>query len=186
MKSSGVAFEGLDHFAVGNDFGDKAGGPQQRFGRQADERITPEAFTTHHRFEQEAVACAAGQFEVQRQRRLQVGKGLGDQRDAVIALRSKALEFKFSDHLQHQFTQGLGMRQGGLGGRVVRGARQPSGSQTCGGRARQGQTPWPCVQQGPATGAQGGEGWCGITRRSLVQCSLRAAVAAQWALHRPI
>jgi hypothetical protein len=45
------------------------------------------------------VAAAAGQLQVQRQRRLEVGKGLGDERDAVEALRGKALEFEFGDHV---------------------------------------------------------------------------------------
>jgi hypothetical protein len=37
------------------------------------------------------VGRAAGELEVQRQRRLEVGKGLGDERDAVVALRMPGL-----------------------------------------------------------------------------------------------
>ena len=93
-----IAFHTLHHCAVGDDFGDKAVGPQQRARGQADEGIAPKTLPTHHAFQQEAVVRAAGQFEVQRQRCFEVRKGLGDERDAVEALRGKALEFKFGDH----------------------------------------------------------------------------------------
>jgi len=54
-----VALMCLDDLAVGHDLAVKAGRPQQRVGRQADERIASEALAAHHRFEQEAVLAAA-------------------------------------------------------------------------------------------------------------------------------
>jgi hypothetical protein len=93
-----VALVRLDHLPVGDDLGLEAAGAQQRARGQADEAVPAEALAAHHRFEQEAVLAAARQLEVQRQRRFEVGKGLGDERDAVVALRSQALEFEFGDH----------------------------------------------------------------------------------------
>ncbi|MNN46887.1 hypothetical protein D3C81_1612870 [compost metagenome] len=65
---------------------------------QADKRKAPEALAADHRFQQEGVDAARlrlGQLQVQRQRRFQVGKGLGDQRDAVVALVGQRFEFQF-------------------------------------------------------------------------------------------
>ncbi|MCY1521654.1 hypothetical protein D9M68_564760 [compost metagenome] len=100
-----VALGGLDDLAVGHDFGDglvaEARGTQQGARRQADEAVAPEALAAHHRFEQEAVLAAAlrmGELEVEGKRGFEVGKGLGHQRDAVVALGAEALEFKFGDH----------------------------------------------------------------------------------------
>ena len=36
------------------------------------------------------------EFEIERERRLEVGECLGDERDAVIALRGQRLKFEFS------------------------------------------------------------------------------------------
>ena len=36
------------------------------------------------------------EFEIKRERRLEVGECLGDQRDAVVALRGQRLKFEFS------------------------------------------------------------------------------------------
>ena len=99
MKSSGLPSSRLDDLAVGHDLGAKAGGAQQRPRRQADERIAAEALAADHRLEQEAVARRVGrmpaQLQVQRERRLEVGERLGDQRNAVVALLRQALEFEF-------------------------------------------------------------------------------------------
>jgi hypothetical protein len=45
----------------------------------------------------------AGQFQVERQWRFEVGKGLGHQGNAVEALAGQALKFKFCDHVSHLF-----------------------------------------------------------------------------------
>ncbi|KAH1282466.1 hypothetical protein KXX11_003714, partial [Aspergillus fumigatus] len=69
--------------------------------RQADEAVAPEALATDHRLEQEAVLPAVtrmGQLQVERQRGFEVGKGLGDEGDAIEALQGQAFEFEFSDH----------------------------------------------------------------------------------------
>jgi hypothetical protein len=44
------------------------------------------------------VLVASGQLEIERQRCLEVGERLGDQRDAVVAGCGEALEFQFGDH----------------------------------------------------------------------------------------
>ncbi len=72
-----------------------------RLGRQADEGITPEAFAALHRFQQVGERFV-GELEIERQRRVEVGEGLRDQRDAVVALAGKGLEFLFSDGGQHK------------------------------------------------------------------------------------
>jgi hypothetical protein len=62
-----------------------------RAGSQADEGIAAEALAALHRFEQVGVGVV-GQLEVDRQRRVEVGEGFERHRDAVIALRRKAVE----------------------------------------------------------------------------------------------
>ncbi len=48
---------------------------EARFGGQADEGITPEAFATLHRFQQIGERFI-GELEIQRQRRVEIGEGL--------------------------------------------------------------------------------------------------------------
>jgi hypothetical protein len=55
-------------------------------GGQADEGITPEALAALDGFKQIGKRLV-GQLEIQRQWRIEIGKGLGYQRDAVITLR---------------------------------------------------------------------------------------------------
>ena len=93
-----VAFVSLHHLAIGDDFGSHARGAHQRARRQADERIAPEALAADHGFEQEGVLLPARQLQIERERGFQIGKRLGDERDAVVALLGQALEFKFGDH----------------------------------------------------------------------------------------
>jgi hypothetical protein len=100
-----VALGPLDHLAIGDHLGHrvgaKAGGAQQRAGRQADEAVAAEALAAHDRFEQEAVAAVAlgvAQLQVQRQGGFEVGKRLRYQWDAVVALQGQTLEFEFGDH----------------------------------------------------------------------------------------
>jgi hypothetical protein len=94
-----VAVVGLDDLAVGDDLGAQPAALHPRARRQADERVAPEALAADDGLEQEALRLAAGQLEVQRQRRLEVGEGLEDQRDAVETLGGQALEFEFGDHV---------------------------------------------------------------------------------------
>jgi hypothetical protein len=101
MKSSGR----LDHLPVGHHLGARVGaeaaGAQQRARRQADEAVAAEALAAHHGFEQEAQLAAAlrmGQLEVERERGFQIGEGLDDHGNAVVAVLGQALEFEFSDH----------------------------------------------------------------------------------------
>ena len=96
---------GLHHLAVGDDLGagrrPKAAGPQQGAGGQADEAVAPEALAAHHGFKQKAVLAAVlgvRQLQVERERGFQVRKGLGHERNAVVAFAGQAFEFKFCDH----------------------------------------------------------------------------------------
>ena len=108
-----VQARGLDHLAVGHHFGDsigaKAAGPQQCARWQTNEAVASKALTAHHRFEQKAVLAAVfgkGQFEVERERGFEVGKGLDHQGNAVVALLRQAFEFKFGDQ-NMSFRRGL-------------------------------------------------------------------------------
>ena len=162
MKSSGLPSARLDDDAVGDDLGREAARPHQRARRQADERVAAEALAADDRFEQEAqlaavrsAAARVGELEVQRQRRLEVGEGLGDQRNAVVALRGKALEFELGDHAERPSTgRAARLRVGRMfirsvrrrcrrWSRLARGAR-PTASGCAQARAawpRQGQAP---------------------------------------------
>jgi len=92
-----------DHRAVGHHLDPVPArladeGADRRARRQADERVAAEALAAYHRLEQEGVrarALCARQLQVKRQRRLEVGKALRDQRDAVIALRGEGPVFEF-------------------------------------------------------------------------------------------
>ena len=94
-----IAVVRLDDLAVAHDFGDTGARAYERACRQADERIAAEAFAADHRFEQERIGAAAfrlRQFQVEGQRRFEVGQGFRDQRDAVVAFVRERLEFEFS------------------------------------------------------------------------------------------
>ena len=100
-----IAFGRFDHPAFRDDFGARLGaetaGTNQRACRQSDEAVAAEALAADHGFQQEAVFAAVlgmRELEVERERGFEVGKGLGHQRNAVIALRAEALEFEFGDH----------------------------------------------------------------------------------------
>ncbi len=93
-----IAVEGFDHFAVLDDFGALAAGAHQGVGRQADEGEAAEALAAHDRLQQEGVLAGVlglGQLEVERQRGLEIGEGLGDERNAVVALVGQRFEFEF-------------------------------------------------------------------------------------------
>jgi len=119
-----IAAGTLDHFAVGHDLGDRLGTEtaraQQGAGGQADEAVAAEALAADDRLEQEAQAPAAlgvGQLQIQRQRGFEVRECLGDERNAVIALQRKALEFEFGDQGEppQARRQGAAMESGCLG-----------------------------------------------------------------------
>ncbi len=99
-ESERVAVVRLDDLAVGDHLGAHAGALHPRARRQADERVAPEALAADDGLQQEALRLSAGELEVQRQRRLEVGESLEDQRDAVETLGGQALEFEFGDHVR--------------------------------------------------------------------------------------
>ena len=94
-----VAVMGFADLAVVQHLGARAAGADHRARRQADERIAAEALAAHHRFHQAGHAAGLGagmgQLQVDAQRRVQVGIGLGHQRDAVVALGGEGFEFDF-------------------------------------------------------------------------------------------
>jgi hypothetical protein len=107
------------------------------------------------------VAGSASQLEVQRQRRFEVGKGLGDEGNAVETLRGKALEFKFGDHfdaLVHTAPTGLRLHSTGWSGTVARRQGLAGAAQASSCERRQGQAPW---SRGPAWQAVTKSGFMG-------------------------
>ena len=59
------------------------------------------ALATHHGFQQKTVLATVfgkSQFEVERQRGFQIGKRLGHEGNAVVALQGQAFVFEFGDH----------------------------------------------------------------------------------------
>ncbi|MNH04865.1 hypothetical protein D3C79_641710 [compost metagenome] len=64
--------------------------------RQADHRVTAPLLAALHRFEQVRVGLV-GQFQVDRQRRVEVGQGFAGQGNAVVAGSGQAQEF-FAGH----------------------------------------------------------------------------------------
>ena len=112
-KVQRVATDGLDHGSIRHDFGfgfsAKARGSYKAAGGQADKAVAAKALTTDDGFQQEAVLAIAigmGELEVERERGFEVGKGLGQQGDAVIALGRKRFEFQFRDHGRSSGSQG--------------------------------------------------------------------------------
>ncbi len=96
---------GFHHRAVRHDLGlglgPKATGAQEGARRQADKAVAAKALTTHHGFQQKAVlaiALGVGQLQIEREWGFEVGKRLGHQRNAVVALAGQAFEFKFCNH----------------------------------------------------------------------------------------
>jgi len=90
MKSSGLESGRFHHHAVGHHLGArriaKATGAKERARGQADEAVAAKTLAPHHRLQQKTEGRAVGQFEVERERRFQVGKGLRHNRYAVEAL----------------------------------------------------------------------------------------------------
>ncbi len=92
-----VAFMALDDAACILDFGERPAHAQPHLGGQADERVAAEALAAHDRFEQERVALLR-ELQVQRQRRVEVGERLEDERDPVVALRRQRAKLRVRDH----------------------------------------------------------------------------------------
>ncbi len=107
-----VAF-GLD--AINGDADVMVVNPQHGAARQADDRVTAPFLAALHRFEQVGVGLV-GQFQVDRQRRVEVGQGFAGQRNAVVAVSGQAQEF-FADHKVPR----------GVRGKSVRYANAPAG-----------------------------------------------------------
>lgn len=70
--------------------------PQNRAARQANDRIASPLLPALHRLQQVGVGLI-GQFQVDRQRRVEVGKGFAGKRNAVVAGSGQTQEF-FADH----------------------------------------------------------------------------------------
>ena len=82
---------------------------QYRAARQTDDRITPPLLAALHRLQQIGVGLV-GQFQVDGQRRVKVGKGFAGKRDTVIAGSGQTQEF-FTDH---EVPRGLRVKQSGM------------------------------------------------------------------------
>lgn len=92
------AIEALGFHAIDADPHLMVVDPQHRAARQADDRIAPPFLAALHRLQQVGVR-RVGQLQVDRQRRVEVGKGLEGQRDAVVAIGGQPQEF-FAIHDQ--------------------------------------------------------------------------------------
>jgi hypothetical protein len=64
-------------------------------GGQADDGVAAEALAALHGFEQVGVG-RVGQLQVDRQRRVEIGKRFQRNGDTVVALRGQRVEFGFS------------------------------------------------------------------------------------------
>ena len=82
---------------------------ETRFRGQANERVTPEAFTTNHGFEQIGIGLV-GELEINRQRGVEIGEGLKQQGNAVVAGLRQPVEFGFSHDALHTKTVYSGPR----------------------------------------------------------------------------
>ncbi len=96
---------GFHHRAIRHDLGlglrTKTTGAQEGARRQADKAVAAKALTAHHRLQQKtvlAIALGVGQLQIEREWGFEVGKRLGHQRNAVVALAGQAFEFKFCNH----------------------------------------------------------------------------------------
>ena len=120
----------LDHALAHPQQGRTVVGLDARVGGEPDDRIAAKALAALHRFEQVGVR-RVGQFQVDRQRGVEIGEGLDGDRDAVIALRRERVEFSFQ-HGDSTKNQTLSERaRGGPAGRQWRWRqghdRQPRG-----------------------------------------------------------
>ena len=70
------------------------------FCGESNERITPKTFATDYGFEQIGIRLV-GELEVDRQRRVKIGKGLKHEGNAVVASKGQPFKFDFSHALLH-------------------------------------------------------------------------------------
>ncbi len=89
-----VAFVTLDDTAPILDFDLPSARADPDLRRQADERVAPEALAADYRLQQIGIALV-GELEIKRKRRVEVGKGLKHEGNAVIPLRCKSAELGF-------------------------------------------------------------------------------------------
>ena len=89
-----IAVVVLDDRAAVVDLDRGAARADAHLRRQADERIAPEPLAADHGFEEEGVRRVR-ELHVQRQRRIEVGERLEDERNAVVSLRGERAKFGF-------------------------------------------------------------------------------------------
>jgi hypothetical protein len=94
VERVGVVFTLGDAVAVQYQYLMRIDDNARRTG-QADDRVAAKALAPLHRFEEIAVR-RVGQFQIDRQRRIEVGKGFERDRDAVVAFGCQAIEIGFS------------------------------------------------------------------------------------------
>lgn len=98
-KVQGIAFVGFDNTTQMHYFRRRSAGTQQGLCRQADKGIAAKALAADHGFQQAGIASAFGtamrQFQIDRQRRIQIGVGFCNDGDAVVALGGQCIEFDF-------------------------------------------------------------------------------------------
>src|SRR5690606_4116007 len=105
-----VAGCALDHAPVLEHLDAVAGGADGAPRREADEGIAPEALATHDGFQQQGVGPRAlvGELQVERQRGVQVGEALDQQRNPVVAAGRQRPKFDLS----HEALDWMGPRKG--------------------------------------------------------------------------
>ena len=138
----------FDDLAVVADFHGMATEGDHPFRGQADDGITAEAFAAFHRLQQVGVR-GVGEFQVDRERRVQVGQHFADYGDACVAFSGVALEL-------------LGRDQGGL----------PSGNRGHGGR-RQGTTIARAGERKEGAAGASDRTWAYFTPASALRVGLR-------------
>ena len=111
LELIGVALHGreritvdcLRHYATFDNFGRRAIATNKRSNRRAcgqpNKRIAAEALAADDRFQQERVGLV-GELQIKRQRRFEVREAFRDQRNAVVPLCRKRLEFEFSHSIR--------------------------------------------------------------------------------------
>ncbi|MNI27684.1 hypothetical protein D3C73_814320 [compost metagenome] len=101
--------------------------PQHGAARQADDRVTAPLLAALYGLQQVGIGFVS-QFQVDRQRRVEVGQGFAGKRDAVVAGSGQTQEF-FADH---EVPRGLRIEQSGMQtrrkpARIKSGAPTPAG-----------------------------------------------------------
>ena len=89
-----IALVALDHGSAFVDLDRRAARTDADLRRQSDERIAPEPLAPDHGFEEEGVRPVR-QLDVERQRRIEVGERLEDERNAVVPARGERAKLAF-------------------------------------------------------------------------------------------